>query len=169
MGRDVEVAFSGKMAARAATRAKLVGDADGRSIYECSRYTWWDSRQNSVTEADRKFANRRSALLYVARRNSDELAAYSVASGRAWAELTPTSLVPNEPFDAANLFRFLELDDAAVERYGQAVANAFNVHKPPEGTILMMAARLIDTTGTDELLGILEGGSTAKARAGASA
>ena len=94
-----------------AKRQKLVGSSsrDASSLgsfeyFECRRYVWWANRQESRTKLDRSFLERRMALLYLARRNSDELLMQASVLGKTFAELTscrrgPYAIVPNRPWD----------------------------------------------------------------------
>ena len=132
--------------------ARLLGKEEPGRLFETSRYIWWNRRQGTCTEADRRFKTRRSALLYLAKRNSDSLVAFGGRCGQSFEALTAgIGLAPSTPFNLT----FLDLDDATLERYGAAVANAFNVHKAAEGTVFSLTVRNIETAGTDELLDIL--------------
>jgi hypothetical protein len=136
---------------------RLTGPEVAGRIYETSRYIWWNRRQGTRTEADRKFKTRRSALLYLAKRNSDSLVAFGARSGQSFEQLVAgTGLDPVKPFDLT----FLDRNDAALEKWGTAVSNAFNVHKASEGTVFSLSARITETENADELLDILNTADT---------
>ena len=131
---------------------RLVGRQEPGRIYETSRYIWWNRRQGTRNEADRRFKTRRSALLYLAKQNSDSLVAFGGRSGQTFEQLVAgTGLDPGKPFDLT----FLDLSEASLERWGAVVSNAFNVHKAAEGTVFSLLARNIETTGANELLDVL--------------
>ena len=145
---------------------RLVGPAwnDGSSsatlgsfeYYECSRYVWWNARQESLTKADRKFMSRRMALLYIAKRNSDELLSQAMALGKAWAEATsiargPYAVEPNRPWDD----EFLDLPDAVLEEYGSNCCSVVNMLKPKMGTVYSFNSKSIEVTGAAALSDIL--------------
>ena len=116
---------------------------------------WWNNRQSSDLEDDRKFATRRMALLYVAKMNSDSFCAHLQAAGSAWEQLSAGegqhTLDPNRPFDSG----FLDLSDAILDAYGRGIALLFAVHKTQRGTVYECAPRKIVTTGERELETIL--------------
>lgn len=146
----------------ASKRRKLCGADDyvelGKKIefFECSRYVWWSSRQESVTKPDRKFVSRRLAMAYLAKRNSDELQAQGAALGKSWSEITaslrgPYAIEPNRPWDES----FLELSDKALEEYGANCGSAINMLKMPTGRLFTMISHPVETTDASELLPIL--------------
>ena len=145
---------------------KLVGDSGGGSssiantgsfeYFECSRYIWWASRQESVTKSDRKFMTRRMALLYVAKRNSDALSTQAAALGKQWSEVTasargPYAVEPNRCWDDA----FLELSEAVLQEYGSNCCSVVNMLKPKTGTVFSFVGRSIDVTDAAGLLDLL--------------
>merc|ERR1740121_549299 len=118
---------------RVAKQRKVEGIAeDDGFMYECSRYVWRDKRKVCATEPDRKFSNKRMALLYVARMNSDSVQAWLEESNQKWDNVcSPTgvhAITPNLPFD---MDHFIELPDDVLEQYGKDVGNILNVRKAP--------------------------------------
>lgn len=116
---------------------------------------WWNNRQSSDLEDDRKFATRRMALLYVAKMNSDSFCSHLQAAGSDWEQLSAGegqhALNPNRPFDRG----FLDLSDAVLEAYGRGIALLFAVHKTQRGTVYECAPRRIVTTSVSELASLL--------------
>jgi hypothetical protein len=124
-------------------------------MYECSRYEWTNRRLDCATNPDRRFASRRQALLYTAKRNSDSLERFVAQSSRTWAGLFDSgvySLSPNMPF---SLDAFLELPDSSLQKYSEDVASAMSRFKAPEGAVYRFTAVPLDTTSASELWGIL--------------
>lgn len=117
---------------------------------------WWNKRQSSDLEDDRKFASRRMALLYVAKMNSDSFCSHLQAAGEDWGQLCAKegqhALEPNRPFDRG----FLDLSDAVLEMYGRGIALLFAVHKTQRGTVYECAPRKIATTSVRELAAIID-------------
>eukprot|EP00320_Phaeocystis_rex_P014978 CAMPEP_0119081278 /NCGR_PEP_ID=MMETSP1178-20130426/116151_1 /TAXON_ID=33656 /ORGANISM="unid sp, Strain CCMP2000" /LENGTH=199 /DNA_ID=CAMNT_0007063953 /DNA_START=22 /DNA_END=621 /DNA_ORIENTATION=+ len=152
---------------RARKMRKLVGESGGSSssiattgsfeYFECARYIWWASRQESVTKSDRKFMTRRMALLYIAKRNSDALVTQAAALGKPWSEVTanargPYAVEPNRPWDDG----FLELSDGTLQEYGSNCSSVVNMLKPKTGTLFSFTSRSIDVTDAAGLLAILD-------------
>ena len=147
---------------------KLVGEAGGSNsiattghieyfeYFECSRYIWWASRQESVTKSDRNFMDKRMALLYIAKRNSDALETQAAALGKAWPDVTanargPYAVEPNRPWDD----EFLELPEAVLQEYGSNCSSVVNMLKPKSGTVFSFTGRSIEVTDAGGLLDIL--------------
>ena len=144
---------------------KVVGDSSSGSssvagsfeYFECSRYIWWASRQESVTKSDRKFMTKRMALLYIAKRNSDALVTQATALEKSWQELTanargPYAIEPNRPWDD----EFLDLSEDILQEYGSNCCSAVNMLKPETGTVFSFTSRSIDVTDAGDLLAILD-------------
>ena len=116
---------------------------------------WWNNRQSSDLEDDRKFATRRMALLYVAKMNSDSFCSHLQDAGSDWEQLSAGegqhALNPNRPFDRG----FLDLGDSVLDAYGRGIALLFAVHKTQRGTVYECAPRKIVTTSVRELETIL--------------
>ena len=113
---------------------KIRGTEDRSARHDVSRYVWWDSHEGSSTSGDRTFPTRRMALLYVAKRNSEEFASFIEASGKSWTNFFvsegPYALSPNAPFELAT---FADLSDEAIEAYANGVCDAFSRHKVERG------------------------------------
>lgn len=145
---------------------KLMGEAwgDGSSsaslgsfdYYECHRYVWWNSRQESLTKSDRKFMSKRMALLYIAKRNSDEVLTQAEVAGKTWADLTslargPYAVEPNLPFDDS----FLDLPDGVLQEYGANCCSVVNMLKPKMGALYTFTSKSIEVTDAADLEAIL--------------
>jgi len=152
------LAVSGEPAIKRRRVAGPENDVPRTEMYECSRYVWLKKRQEAWTEPDRKFADKRMALLYVAKMNSDSLRRFAATSGKQWSDLCSSSgayaVSPNAPFE---LERFLEFSDEDLQAYAKAVGNVLNVRKAPEGAIYSFKPVSLGTVGVDELLNILSG------------
>mmetsp|Transcript_18441 Transcript_18441/g.42301 ORF Transcript_18441/g.42301 Transcript_18441/m.42301 type:complete len:193 (-) Transcript_18441:442-1020(-) len=145
-------------------RQKLVGASSRNAsslgsfeYFECRRYVWWDNRQESRTKSDRNFLERRMALLYLARRNSDELLTQAAVLGKTFAELSsccrgPYAIVPDRPWDSG----FYELSEAELLNYGTNCASAIHKLKPASGTVYSFVGHPVETTDLDELLALLD-------------
>ena len=135
---------------------RLIGVQESGCIYEVTAYKWWDKRQGSSQEIAHKFASKRMALLYAAKGNSDGLLSFATSEGRNWTDLFPGggpyAVTPNKPFC---LNEFLDLSDDALKAYADSVGSALNRHKPPSGTMYLVARRQIETTSPEELLKLL--------------
>ena len=120
---------------------KIRGVEDPAVRHEVKSYTWYDKHECSSTQTENSFQTRRQALLYVAKRNSEQIEAWIESSGQAWEQVFPSgtgvyALNPNQPFD---LQRFCELSDDALEDWGNTVCNAFARHKILRGTTFRYA------------------------------
>jgi len=119
-------------------------------------YVWWNNRQRSEVQDDRRFATKRMVLLYVAKMNSDAFCAYLSEVGRDWASTcrpggSQDAVEPNRPFDTD----FLELSDQQLDAYGSGVGQAFAVVKASKGTTYQWAPRAVRTTPPAELAELL--------------
>ena len=86
------------------------------------------------------------ALLYVAKRNSEELVLWAEEHGKAWQDLFSGSsssyaLEPNMPFDLAV---FAELSDDKIETYANAVCSA----TPPPRPAVVQPLMTLSSTKT---------------------
>jgi hypothetical protein len=140
--------------------AKVRGEADLSVRHDVTRYTWWSFHDGSNISHDRSFPTRKMALLYVAKRNSEELTLYLEASdGKlSWKDLfgeagSPYALTPNTAFDLA---AFIEMEDNAIEEYGNGCADAFCRHKVERGLSHRYAPRQTEEVSEEELLRILK-------------
>ena len=119
---------------------KIRGEEDPAVRHEVKSYTWFDKHECSSTQTEHSFQTKRQALLFVAKRNSEQIEAWIESNGRTWEQIfTGTgvyALIPNSPFD---LLTFCELSDEAIEEYGNTVCNAFSKHKILRGTTFRYA------------------------------
>ena len=140
----------------AGVQHKIRGVEDRSVRHDVTKYVWWASHEGSCTSADRTFATRRMALMYVAKRNSEEISTFVEAEGRAWANYFANdghyALRPNAPF---SLSTFADLRDEEIEAYANALCDAFSRHKVARGTSYRYAPRESDEMDEAELLRIL--------------
>ena len=151
-----------------ATVARVTGTIDATISHDVTRYTWWSSHEGSSTQGDRRFSSKRMALMYVAKRNSEELeqALQLMQPPKTWHDIFPEpaggsssdipnwyALRPNAPF--ALVDDFLDLPDAGLVEYCDTMANAFSRLKVPKGTTFRYAPRDSGLVEADELLTIL--------------
>merc|ERR1711879_342457 len=133
-----------------------MGDEDCGRMYECSRFVWRSRREFMATEPDNKFATKRMALLYIAKKNSDSVAKYAASIGKQWTDLCRDvgtyAISPNRPFEVAS---FLELSDDDLEKYAQDVGTILHVHKAPQGIIYRYKPVSLGTMNVDELAEVL--------------
>ena len=138
-------------------RIKVRGTEDRTQRHDVTMYTWWDSHEGSATTHSHTFETKRHALLYVAKRNCEELNTYITESGQRWADLFPAdsvyALEPNAPFDLATL---AELSDDQIEAYGNGVCDAFSRKKVGKGISYRYAPRVSDEMGEEALMKILK-------------
>ena len=136
---------------------QIRGAVDDDVAHETSKYTWWSKHEGSTSERDRTFRSRRLALLYVAKRNSEQLCDYAESAGTDWEALFPTSgthvLRPNRPFD---LHAMLELGDDAMQEWCDAVCNAFSRYKVVKGSLYRYQPRPRKVVEAAELYAILQ-------------
>lgn len=120
--------------------AKIRGVEDHEMRHEVKSYTWYDKHECSSTQTEHCFQTKRMALLFVAKRNSEQIEAWIDSSGSTWEQIfTGTgvyALYPNQPFDVRS---FCELTDQVLEEYGNTVCNAFAKHKILRGTTFRYA------------------------------
>jgi len=118
-------------------RACITGQIDASKTHECTRYTWWKKHEGSSTHRDRMFKSRRMAVLYIAKRNSDELMAYTRQSSLAWESLFAPdgvhALKPNKPFELDD--KFLSMSDDDLQAWSDCVCNAFSRFKVEKGNL----------------------------------
>ena len=136
---------------------KLRGAEDTSVRHEVKSYTWYDKHECSATQTDRTFQTKRHALLYVAKRNSEELVQYIEQTGKKWENMFRRTgayaLYPNAPFE---LEEFCELSDDTLEEYGNTVCNAFAQHKAKRGTTFRYAPSDSHLCTEETLLKILQ-------------
>jgi hypothetical protein len=136
-------------------RARMRGAEDATVSHFVTRYCWWDKHESSQTQPDRTFPTRRMALLYCAKRNSEELNANVEQCSKSWSDYFTGSaaLEPCCPFD---LQTFLDLSDEALQEYASGVCNAFSRKKIAKGTLYRYAPKESDLCTEEELLAILQ-------------
>ena len=104
------------------------------------------------------------ALLFVAKRNSEEFTAFVEESGTEWTDYfkpgTPYALHPNQAF---SLDVFQVLTDDQLDTYSNAVADAFARHKCEKGVSYRYAPRESEEMSEEELLVILRRAKPSKA------
>ena len=136
---------------------KLRGEEDRSTRHDVTRYTWWSSHEGSATASDRTFPTKRMALLYVAKRNCEELTAFAEASGKRWENLFPAegpyALTPNAVF---NLPKFLEMSDDEIEVWANSVCDAFARFKVDKGSSYRYAPRESEEMEAEELMRVLK-------------
>lgn len=136
---------------------KIRGEQDRATRHDVTRYTWWGWHEGSATSGDRTFSSKRMALLYVAKRNSENLMAFAEAKGKRWSDLFasegPYALHPNTAFQLSS---FVDMSDAEVEVYANAVCDSFARHKVEKGSCYRYAPRESEEMGEEELLKMLQ-------------
>jgi len=137
--------------------AKIRGIEDDSTAHEVTRYIWWSKHEGSSVQCDSRFATKRQALLYCAKKNSEALVAVAKEMKSEWGKLFATegaySIEPSQPFE---LDMFIELSDAQLEAWSNDVCNAFSRHKTPNGTSYRYAPRDSEIISDHQLLQILK-------------
>jgi len=139
-------------------RQSVCGEkSDAGTEHHVTRYSWWNSHEgSSTTQADQRFLSKRSALLYCAKCNTEELRPHI---GHAWQDYFEGvyALHPNEPFA---LERFIELSDEDLSTYVSELCNAFSRLKIVQGTVFRYVCKQTEIMGVDELIEVLQSTSS---------
>lgn len=97
------------------------------------------------------------ALLYIAKRNCEELIAWAESVGKTWSELFPAkgqyALNPNTPFDVRV---FADLSDQVLQEYADGVCNAFSRHKASRGMTFRYSPQSTGVMSEEQLMKVLK-------------
>jgi len=139
-------------------RSAIMGQIDTNTTHDCTRYSWWKKHEGSSTHRDRTFKSRRMALLYIAKRNSEELAAYARQANVAWQSLFASegvhALEPNNQFELED--EFLSMSDDDLQEWSDCVCNAFSRFKVEKGNLFRYTPSPCDVVEVDVLLELLQ-------------
>lgn len=133
--------------------AKVRGEpSETATEHMATRYSWWSLHEGSTTVTDRHFPTRKMALLYCAKRNTEEL---RIHIGDNWADnfSGPYALTPNEPF---SFERFLELSEEDLLAYSNELSNTFCRLKIKQGSVYRYVAKEMHPMDVGELITFLQ-------------